>query len=181
MKKILILTGTNSAPDKSINWQLASRVYAKISDNSVNITGLNEYPLPMYHLGMENDDLPVIVAEFGELVRKHDALIIVSPEHNGLMPACLKNAIDWLSRTRAEDASFFGTVEKPVLLLSTSPGSNGGATNLKYMAELMQWWGGKLTGTYSVGSFYEKYQDNKFDIETENKLDELVAQLKAQL
>ena len=181
MKNILVINGSNSVPEKSINWALASRMAKKITGYSVQLTGMHEHPLPMYQAGMENDVLPESILAFGKLVRSHDGLIIVSPEHNGLMPACLKNAIDWLSRTRGEGESFFGAPEKPVLLLSTSPGQNGGATNLKYMAELMPWWGGKVTGLLSVGGFYEKYRDGDFDEETESSLDMLLDQFQAEI
>lgn len=181
MKKILILTGSNSEPTESINWTLASRAATKLTRYPVTLTGLNEHPLPMYLTGLENESLPEPVATFGDLVRGHDGLIIVSPEHNGLMPACLKNAIDWLSRTRQADESFFGATGKPVVLLSTSPGGNGGATNLKYMAELMPWWGGNVSGILSVGGYYDKYHDGMFDNETEKSLGDLLARFEEAL
>lgn len=181
MKKILILNASNSAPEKSINGILASRVASKILNHPVRQVSMNEYPLPIYQPGLENGELPDTVASLGQLVREYEALIIVSPEHNGLMPACFKNAIDWLSRIRKNGESFFGAANKPILLLSTSPGNNGGATNLKYMAELMPWWGGDIKGMHSVGGFYEKYHDGKFDPETEKTLEKLAANFEAQL
>lgn len=181
MNKILVLNGSNSAPEESINWCLANRIAAKFTFHDVFLAGLHEHVLPMYQLGYENDALPDAVLNFSTLVRDCHGLVIVSPEHNGLMPACLKNAIDWLSRLKSEGESFFGAPGKPVLLLSTSPGDNGGATNLKYMAELMPWWGGEVTGTYSVGGFHNKYQDDAFDDDTESRLKALAAQFESRL
>ncbi|MBN3215480.1 NADPH-dependent FMN reductase [Pectobacterium polaris] len=181
MKKILILNASNSAPEKSINGILASRVASKIRHRPVQLANMNKYALPMYQVGLENSVLPDTVVSFGLLIREYEAFVIVSPEHNGLMPACFKNAIDWLSRIRKGGESFFGEANKPILLLSTSPGNNGGATNLKYMAELMPWWGGEVKGMYSVGGFYEKYQDGQFDPETEKALDALLVHFEAQL
>lgn len=180
MKKVLILTGSNNAPEQSINWRLASRAAANVTRSTVHVTGLHEHPLPMYQQALEADSLPEAVAAFGRVIREHDALVIVSPEHNGLMPACLKNAIDWLSRTRQEGESFFGKADKPVLLLSTSPGGNGGATNLKFMAELMPWWGGKVIGMHSVGGFHDKYQNGVFDAETESMLSDVMTHFESQ-
>ncbi|WP_437750018.1 NADPH-dependent FMN reductase (plasmid) [Enterobacter mori] len=115
MKKILILNGSNSAPEESINWQLASWVATRFTRHEVVLTSLHEHPLPMYQLGHENDLLPESVIRLGDIVRDCSALVIVSPEHNGLMPACLKNVIDWLSRTREQGESFFGEQGKKVL------------------------------------------------------------------
>ncbi|POY59889.1 Chromate reductase [Pectobacterium versatile] len=181
MNKILILNGSNSVPEESINGLLASEVATKFSRHEVCQVSLHDLPLPMYQLGHENDVLPDTVSQLGQIVRDCTALVIVSPEHNGLMPACLKNAIDWLSRIREQGESFFGIHGKKVLLLSTSPGQNGGATNLKYMGELMPWWGCEVAGTYSVGDFYKKYQNGSFDTETDTALQVLVSQFESQL
>lgn len=181
MKKILILNGSNSTPEESINWQLASRIATKFSRHEAVLTSLYEHSLPMYQLGLENNDLPESVIRLKDLVRDCSALVIVSPEHNGLMPACLKNAIDWLSRIREQGESFFGEQGKKVLLLSTSPGKNGGATNLKYIGELLPWWGCVLAGTYSVGEFYQKFNNGCFDTETEAALEEMVSSFESQL
>ena len=181
MNKILILNGSNSAPEKSINWLLASRIATKFSRHEIHLVSLHDHPLPMYQPGNETEVLPESVIRFGELIKDCAALVIVSPEHNGLMPACLKNAIDWMSRVREHGESFFGAPGKQVMLLSASPGKNGGATNLKYMGELMPWWGGKVIGTYSVGEFYKKYQDGVFDTNTESALHELALLFESQL
>lgn len=170
MKKVLIVSGSNSAPQTSINWKLANFIASNLRKHSAQVTGMFEHSLPMYQQSLESD-LPKDVVSFGELVREHDALIIVSPEHNGLMPSCLKNAIDWLSRTRNDgDASFFSATKMPVMLFSTSPGENGGATNLKIMSELMPWWGGEVIGTHSIGNFQDKYQNDMFESETERSI-----------
>ena len=90
------------------------------------------------------------------------------------MPAFLKNVIDWLSRATEPGQPFFGETKKPVLLLSASPGETGGATNIKTMSELMPWWGGDVKGTYSLGSYYEKFTDGQFNSETDEELTAIV-------
>lgn len=51
-----------------------------------------------------------------------DALLLVSPEYNGSIPAVLKNAIDWLSRPHGAGA----IVGKPVAVVGTALGRYGG-------------------------------------------------------
>ena len=75
----------------------------------------------------------------------------------------------------------FGDTKKPVLLVSTSPGANGGATNIKTMAELMPWWGGDVKGTYSLGRFYDKFQGCEFDVATLAELSELMVSFEKSL
>jgi NAD(P)H-dependent FMN reductase len=58
--------------------------------------------------------------------------------------------IDWLSRV--EPGKTF--MAKPLLLLSASPGPNGGRTNLDNMATLAPWWGAEVVATFSLGNFY---------------------------
>jgi NAD(P)H-dependent FMN reductase len=51
-----------------------------------------------------------------------DAVLLVSPEYNGTMPAVLKNAIDWLSRPYGAGA----LSGKPVAVIGTAFGQYGG-------------------------------------------------------
>ncbi|GAL03434.1 NADPH:quinone oxidoreductase [Photobacterium aphoticum] len=172
MKKILAFTGSNNS--QSIHAPLIQALAAQASDTQVDILNLNDYALPMYGLDVEGQGVPDAALQLRAKLNAYDALIIASPEHNGSMPAFLKNAIDWLSRVAPQGTSFFGDEKKPVLLVSTSPGANGGATNLKTLSELMPWWGGDVKGVYSLGGFYDKFQDGAFDVET-------TAELKAQM
>ena len=73
----------------------------------------------------EDIDQPGVVAAADRLraeVQSADALLLVTPEYNGTMPAVLKNAIDWISRP-----SGAGVVSgKPVAVIGTSHGQYGG-------------------------------------------------------
>lgn len=173
MKKILAFTGSNNS--QSIHQNLLNITASKVTNNDVTVIDLNDFPLPIYSIDIETQGIPEEVKRLKKIMGEHDALIIASPEHNGSMPAFLKNTIDWLSRLAEPGQPFFGDTRKPVLLLSTSPGATGGATNIKTMAELMPWWGGDVKGTYSLGSYYEKFSDGKFDLETDQQLTDLVS------
>ena len=79
--------------------------------------------------------------------------MIASPEHNGMMPAFFKNMMDWLSRAGGKIFQ-----EKPVLLMSTSPGPRGGQTNLQNMKNVFPYWGATAVfADFSVGSFFQAY------------------------
>lgn len=149
--KILALAGSNSP--NSINKALVSLAAAQ-TGHQATVLDMTLYDnLPLYSSErQQRDGFPLEIQQLYELIQASDGMLIASPEHNGSMPAVFKNVIDWLSRMNMK---FFG--QKPVLLMSTSPGPNGGSTNLKTMASLVPWWGAKLTGSFALGSFYQHY------------------------
>lgn len=172
MKKILAFTGSNHS--QSIHQNLINVTASKVTKNNVTLLDLTDFPLPIYSIDIETQGIPEEVKKLKNIIAEHDALMIASPEHNGSMPAFLKNVIDWLSRVAEPGQSFFGATKKPVLLLSTSPGETGGATNINTMSKLMPWWGGDVKGTYSLGSYHDKFVDGQFNAETDNELTALV-------
>ncbi len=164
MKKILAFAGSNSS--KSINKQLVVYTTSILEGVEVETIDLRDYDAPIYNQDIEeNDGFPKTVQEFNSLLREYDGYIIASPEHNGGMPAFLKNIIDWQTRIGGKEG-FLG--KKPVLLLSTSPGGYGGANNLKNIAHAIQYWGGESKISYSLGSFYQKFAEGKITDEKEN-------------
>lgn len=65
---------------------------------------------------------PAQVQALRDRVRRADAVVIATPEYNFTIPGAFKNMLDWLSR--GEDQPF---AQKPVAILSASPGPVGGA------------------------------------------------------
>ncbi|WP_350332912.1 NADPH-dependent FMN reductase [Coralliovum pocilloporae] len=149
MTKVLAFSGSSSA--RSINRILAETAANHLSDTDFTFVDIRDYPLPIYSVDLEQSDgFPDEASAFKALLSDHDGFIIALPEHNGSMPAIFKNLIDWLSRMGGKIFQ-----EKPVLLLSTSPGQGGGKTNLDMVTTLMPWWGADVTGSFSLGSFQD--------------------------
>lgn len=171
MKKILTLSASNSA--NSINQILLEFASNKISGFEISKTYLRDFPMPMYGIDEETDiGFPKTARDLKDLFAQHDAFIIASPEHNGSMPAVFKNTIDWLSRLADQENPIFG--KKPVLLMSTSPGPNGGSTNLQTLNNLMPWWGADMRGTYTLGSFYENVKNGELQADEDSKLTHVI-------
>lgn len=79
--------------------------------------------MPLYNADLHADGkFPDTVMKFADAIRGADGIIIVTPEYNYTIPGALKNAIDWVSRTK--DQPFR---EKPVAIQSASQGPVGGA------------------------------------------------------
>ncbi|MEG3755379.1 NAD(P)H-dependent oxidoreductase [Psychromonas arctica] len=168
MKKILTISASNSA--NSINRTLLELASSKIEGHNVAMLDIRDYPMPFFSLDKEESEgHPEAAKKIRALFSEYDAFIIASPEHNGGMPAEFKNLIDWVSRLGDLQNPMFAT-KKPVLLLSTSPGPNGGATNLQTLTQLMPWWGADIKGSYSLGSFYDHFVDGVLNTEKEKEL-----------
>ena len=179
MKKILAFSGSNN--NQSINQNLIHMTASKVTKHTVTVIDLNNYPMPIYSIEIEAQGIPEAVKQLRQVMLEHDALIIASPEHNGSMPAFLKNVIDWLSRAAQPGQPFFGETKKPVLLLSTSSGAGGGATNLNTMATLMPWWGGDVKGIYSLASYNEKCSGGKLSLDADQALTTTVSLFESRL
>ena len=157
MKKILAFSGSNNP--ESINKQLLISTINKIPKMNVHHIQLTDYNIPIYNPEIEKKGIPKSIREIFQLFTEADGFIIASPEHNGLPSSFFKNIIDWLSRI---DQKFFG--DKPVLLMSTSPGATGGASHLQILIKLLPRWGGNLSGHYSLGSFNDNFDRSNLSI-----------------
>ena len=66
-----------------------------------------------------------------------------------------------------------------VVLLSTSPGANGGATALKAVSSLVGWWGADLVDAISIGSFFEAVDADNLVLTREEEVVKVNAALQA--
>jgi chromate reductase len=154
MLELLVLVGSNNPT--SMNRELAAYA-AGLMKAKVTLLDMQAFDdIPLYNPRRQQEEgFPPAIQALFEHIQRQDALMIASPEYNGTIPAALKNVIDWLSRIQM---AFLA--QKPTLFLSTSPGPNGGATNLEHMAGLAPRWGAQVTGTYSLGKFHDHFDAN---------------------
>jgi chromate reductase, NAD(P)H dehydrogenase (quinone) len=118
-----VITICGSLRKGAYNAALA-RLLPRFAPAGLKITGGPTFDsFPHYNLDIQNESgFPPPVTVFADAVRAADGVIIVSPEYNWTIPGALKNAIDWVSRTK--DQPFKG---KPVALQSCSPSLLGGS------------------------------------------------------
>ena len=78
--------------------------------------------LPLYDGDVEaQEGIPPAVQRLADAIRAADAVLIACPEYNKALPGVLKNALDWVSRTKG--GPWRG---KPVAIISASDGRAGG-------------------------------------------------------
>jgi chromate reductase len=77
---------------------------------------------PLYDGDLEDEEgVPEEVHKLADQILAADAVVISTPEYNKNLPGVLKNALDWLSRTKK--APLKG---KPVAIVSSAAGRAGG-------------------------------------------------------
>jgi chromate reductase, NAD(P)H dehydrogenase (quinone) len=139
---VRILAISGSSRRDSLNQKLldVAAVGARQAGAEVTAISLADYDLPIYHGDFEADSgLPEGAKALQDLFFQHHALLIATPEYNGGYTALLKNAIDWVSRPRADGSSgvalFAG---KTAALVSASPGQLGGIRSQTGMRTVLE-------------------------------------------
>lgn len=152
LKKIITIGGSSSK--RSINKQLAEYVGSLIKNVELVKVDLNDYTMPLYSIDLENEHgIPKAVRELIAVIEQADGLVISLAEHNGSYSAAFKNSFDWMSRV---DGKVWR--DKPMLLMSTSPGPRGGKSVLEAALNRFPYNGGNVIGSLSFPSFNENFQ-----------------------
>ncbi|MGI4895442.1 MAG: NAD(P)H-dependent oxidoreductase [Janthinobacterium lividum] len=97
MTTVLVLVGSLRAA--STNRQIADTA-VQLAPEGVELSiynGLGDLPFYNEDLDVEGS-IPQPAVDFRAAIAASDAVLVVTPEHNGTMPAVLKNAVDWASR-----------------------------------------------------------------------------------
>jgi len=94
--RVAVLVGSLRAD--SLNRRIAEALCDQAPDGVVLdiLDGLAA--VPFYDETLDADAVPEAAAALRARVAEADAVLAVTPEYNGTMPAVLNNAIDWLSR-----------------------------------------------------------------------------------
>lgn len=146
-KRILAFGASTSRA--SINKQFAAYVAGRMQGFESKVIDLNDFPMPIFSVDVQKEQgAPAMAFALKELIATHDGIIVSLAEHNGAYTAAFKNAYDWMSRL--EGKVWAG---KPLLLLSTSPGTRGGATVMSIAKARFPFDGGQIIATFSLPQF----------------------------
>jgi chromate reductase, NAD(P)H dehydrogenase (quinone) len=173
--KLLAFAASNSR--KSINKQLVTYAATLVDGAKVEVLDLNDYELPLFSVDREQElGHPELAKAFMAKVAASDAVMISFAEHNGSYSAAYKNLFDWCSRIGQKVFQ-----EKPMVLLSTSPGARGGASVLAAATSSAPFFAGHVKASLSIPSFYENFDVERGTLKNEalkTKLVEAVSQLR---
>lgn len=171
MKNIITIGGSTSKV--SINKQLAEYAGSLVEGVEVVNIDLNDYDLPLYSMDVENESgFPKDLMKLNALVEGTDGIVLSLAEHNGAYSAAFKNAFDWLSRIEGKLWR-----NKPMMLLSTSPGPRGGQSVMDLALSRFPFNGGNIIGSMTFPSFGQNFNNGAIsDKELKDKLSGLVEQ-----
>ena len=166
MKRHILAFGASNSKN-SINKKLATFAANQMDNAEVEILDLNDYEMPIYSIDREKENgIPELAKMFKDKIKSADGIIISFAEHNGAYTVAFKNIMDWVSRME-------GSIweNKPMLLLSTSPGGRGGksvlniaSTSFKFMNKAEQF-------SFSLPSFHQNFSDEQGILEPELRKD----------
>ena len=167
--RVLAFAATTSR--NSINRRLvdyATRLLEEGSaDVEVDTIDLHDFEMPIYSIDRQNESgIPAEADDFFERIGAADALLISYAEHNGFYTAAYKNIFDWASRI---DMRVFQ--DTPTVMLSTSPGRNGGANVLETAVASGVFFGNDVLASLAIPDFATNF-DTEIGALVDPELDE---------
>jgi len=117
---VLVLVG--SLRSDSLNRRLARAAVQQLADGTQVRFFDRLGELPHYSEDVDGPDAPEAATALRQAIADADALVVTTPEYNGLLSGLVKNAIDWASRPRGAST----LAGKPAAVLSATPSPRGG-------------------------------------------------------
>nr|WP_054342033.1 NAD(P)H-dependent oxidoreductase [Neptunomonas antarctica] len=168
-----ILAFAASSSTRSINKKLVTYAATLLADSQVEVLDLNDYELPLFSEDKEIElGQPSLAKDFLDKITASDAILISFAEHNGSYSAAYKNLFDWCSRINPKVFQ-----NKPMVLLSTSPGAGGAASVLAQALKSAPFFGGDVKASYSMSGFYENFDVENGRIKNQDMNASLVSAL----
>lgn len=152
--KILAFAGSTSS--HSINRKLVGHSLTFFSDNDITFLDLNDFEMPVFSVDKErNDGYPEHAHRLLSLIASADLLVLSLAEHNGSYSTAFKNTLDWCSRINGKVFQ-----DKPLLLMSTSPGGFGGGNVMAAALSRFPKMGANIIANFSLPSFNQNFQED---------------------
>lgn len=174
--KVFAFAGSNSST--SINKQLVKFVLKSFSDHEINLIDLNDYNMPIFSVDLEKNGFPKEAHRFLDNITESDIIICSLAENNRSYSAAFKNIFDWASRINVKVFQ-----DKPMLLMTTSPGGYGGGNVMAEAQKFFPQFGAVIKESFSLPKFYENFDLNNGVINPEHlsTLNERIDSFKKQL
>jgi chromate reductase len=134
--KLLLIAGSAREGAYSVRLRDAARRVADAAGAQTAVLDLRALALPLYDGDLEAaQGVPAGAAALLDAIAGADGVVLATPEYNGFPTPLVINAFDWLSRLKDGLAT---TADKPVALLSSSPGALGGLRAMNFLRQYLQ-------------------------------------------
>ncbi len=164
--KILAFAGSTSST--SINRALVKFVLKDFQNEDINLIDLNDFDMPVFSVDREKKGFPEEAHNFLKAIEESDVIICSLAEHNRSYSSAFKNVFDWASRINVKVFH-----DKPMFLMSTSPGGYGGGNVMNTAKTFFPQFAADIKDTFSLPKFYEN-----FDLESGVINPEMLKELK---
>lgn len=174
--KIFAFAGSNSST--SINKELIKFVLRSFPNEEINLIDLNDYLMPIFSVDLEKNGFPQEAHRFLQDISEADIIICSLAENNRSYSAAFKNIFDWASRINGKVFQ-----DKPMFLMTTSPGGYGGGNVMAEASKFFPQFGAYIKETFSLPKFYENFDLENGIVETElrSTLQSKIANFKTQI
>lgn len=167
--KILAFAGSSSST--SINRELVRFVLKDFQEEEINFIDLNDFTMPVFSVDLEKKGFPDEAHHFLKAIEECDVIICSLAEHNRSYSTAFKNVFDWASRINVKVFQ-----NKPMLLMSTSPGGYGGGNVMNTAKTFFPQFAADIKDTFSLPKFYEN-----FDLESGVINPDMLSELKTKI
>jgi chromate reductase, NAD(P)H dehydrogenase (quinone) len=138
--KILVFAG--SVRTGAFSGKVADVAQKALALQGAEVTriSLSDYPLPIMDEDLEKErGVPDNALKLAWQIAAHDGVLICTPEYNGSIPPLLKNAIDWASRVRRNEAGkpLRPLVGKSAAICSSSSGHFAGIRSSNHLRAVL--------------------------------------------
>lgn len=149
-----ILGFAASTSSTSINKKLVEFAATMLVNSEVEVIDLRDFTVPLFSIDEEKNGFPEGAIRFLEKIKESDAIICSMSEHNRNWTAAFKNLFDWCSRKELKLLQ-----EKPMFVMSTSPGGYGGQNSLNIAKTVFPQFGGQLIDTFALPKYFENFDE----------------------
>lgn len=164
--KILAFAGSSSS--QSRNRELVNYVLKDFKKHDIHLLDLKDFDMPVFSIDREKDGYPEEANNFLEAIANCDVIICSLAEHNRSYTAAFKNLFDWASRIELKVFQ-----DKPMFLMTTSPGGYGGGNVMAEAKKFFPQFGADIRETFSLPKFLENFDVVNTEIRNEELKKEL--------
>lgn len=161
-RKIIAIAA--SLREDSYNKKLVNQAaeIARKMGAEVTIVNLKDLDIPFYDSDLEKSKgMPENAKKLRDLMIQSDGIVIATPEYNVSIPAVLKNAIDWATRSELGQSSRDAFKGKKFAIMGASAGKSGGAKALEHLRSVIEAIGGEMvSGEVRVGQAYNQFNSD---------------------
>jgi chromate reductase, NAD(P)H dehydrogenase (quinone) len=161
--KILVISASLRAGSPISRLAALAAKEIALAEAEVTRISLEDYPLPLFDADAAVEHGPPHSAvQLQRMLAGHQGVFIASPEYSASVTPLLKNAIDWLSRSRGGGEPDYAVFRQRVFAIgSASRGPDGGLRGLIALRQILELGCGALVipEQVSVGNAGEAFDE----------------------